>query len=94
MSDFDESSTPSLDPKSPQSYLLTRIAAVLSGTLAEQAYTLTLDIQEPHILIVDGQVDLLHLADALIRKLGLHVVTVGDFQTVIKGSYPNPLEES
>lgn len=33
------------------------------------------------------------LADAVIRELKLHVVIVGDFQTVIKGSYPTPLEE-
>ena len=33
------------------------------------------------------------LADAVIRELRLHVVMVGDFQTVIKGSYPKPLEE-
>ena len=33
-------------------------------------------------------------ADAVIAALKLHVVTVGDFQTVIKGSYPKPLEES
>ena len=31
-------------------------------------------------------------ADAVIAALKLHVVTVGDFQTVIKGSYPKPLE--
>jgi hypothetical protein len=35
-----------------------------------------------------------HVADAVIAALKLHVVTVGDFQTVIKGSYPKPLEES
>ena len=34
------------------------------------------------------------MADAVIAALKLHVVTVGDFQTVIKGSYPKPLEES
>lgn len=33
-------------------------------------------------------------ADAVIAALKLHVVIVGDFQTVIKGSYPKPLEES
>ena len=34
------------------------------------------------------------MADAVIEALKLHVVTVGDYQTVIKGSYPRPLEES
>ena len=44
----------------------------------------------------DGVTDwmLVDLADAVIAALKLHVVTVGDFQTVIKGSYPKPLEES
>lgn len=32
-------------------------------------------------------------ADAVIEALKLHVVTVGYFQTVIKGSYPKPLED-
>jgi len=32
-------------------------------------------------------------ADAVIRELRLHVVMVGDFETVIKGSYPKPLED-
>ena len=35
-----------------------------------------------------------HVADAVIADLKLHVVTVGEFQTVIKGSYPKPLGES
>ena len=44
----------------------------------------------------DGVTDwmLVDLADAVIAALKLHVVTVGDFQTVIKGSHPKPLEES
>ena len=33
-------------------------------------------------------------ADAVIRELRLHIVTVGDFQKVIKGSYPKPLEKN
>ena len=37
--------------------------------------------------------DAARMADAVIHELKLHVVTVGDFQTVIKGSYPKPLEE-
>ena len=36
----------------------------------------------------------LQAADAVIADLKLHVVTVGEFQTVIKGSYPKPLGES
>ena len=35
----------------------------------------------------------LKMADAVIEALKLHVVIVGDFQTVIKGSWPCPLEE-
>ena len=54
-------------------------------------------VESQHVSEYQGGIhpaDVLRLADAVIRELGLHVVTVGDFQTVIKGSYPKPLEES
>lgn len=57
--------------------LRTRIAAVLHSSVSVDYPTWD---------------ESLVLADAVIRELRLHVVTVGDFQTVIKGSYPKPLE--
>ena len=46
-----------------------RIAAVLKAVLSEQAYTLTLNDKEPMSVIVDGEVDLLDMADAVIEAL-------------------------
>ena len=85
--------------------LCDRIAAALSESLKSQAkkggyaneYEQYDDDGEPygHTLIrVDAVLDPHALADAVIAALKLHVVTVGDFQTVIKGSHPKPLEES
>ena len=59
-----------------------RIAAVLAK------------VAEGRALYAVTNADLAVMSDAVIAALKLHVVTVGDFQTVIKGSYPKPLEES
>ena len=85
--------------------LCDRIAAALSESLKSQAkkggyaneYEPYDDEGEPcgyTLLNVDAVLDQRILADAVIEALKLHVVTVGDFQTVIKGSHPRPLEES
>lgn len=50
--------------------LRTRIAAALKDVLGEQVYTVILNAKEPFSMIVDGEVDLLDTADAVIRELG------------------------
>jgi hypothetical protein len=49
--------------------LRTRIAAALKDVLGEQVYTVILNAKEPFSMIVDGEVDLLDTADAVIREL-------------------------
>lgn len=52
--------------------LLTCIAAALKADICEQAYTLTLlEKEEPYSVLIDGTVNLLEVADAVIRELGL-----------------------
>ena len=58
-----------------------RIAAVLAK------------VAEGRALDAVTNADVAVMADAVIEALKLHVVIVGDFQTVIKGSWPCPLEE-
>lgn len=83
--------------------LRTRIAAVLWTELQRQSqekpedalYVADADAryESGEVGLIDGHVNVSELADAVIRELRLHVVTVGDFKTVIKGSYPKPLED-
>lgn len=75
----------------PTDALHTRIAAVLARFLCEDECGMDFDNGLACPTCVRRS---LPEADAVIRELRLHVVTVGDFQTVIKGSYPKPLEES
>ena len=68
-------------PADMQSSLRDRIAAAIDQKYNEEAIGHTYEV-------------CLQAADAVIADLKLHVVTVGEFQTVIKGSYPKPLGES
>lgn len=52
--------------------LRTRIAAALKTDIRDQAYTLVLlEEEEPYSVLIDGTVNLLEVADAVIRELGL-----------------------
>lgn len=50
--------------------LRTRIAAALKTDIRDQAYTLVLlEEEEPYSVLIDGTVNLLEVADAVIREL-------------------------
>lgn len=62
----------SRDSASRSADLRTRIAAALKTAIRDQAYTLILlEDQEPYSVLIDGTVDLLEVADAVIRELNL-----------------------